>query len=47
MDIGEWPVRNAGFHFRELVSIEPPESDSNDIFLDDFIFRGVKDENSK
>ena len=47
VDIGEWPVRNAGFHFRELDSIEPPESDSNDIFVEEFLFRGFKDENNQ
>ena len=42
VDIGEWPVRNIGFHFRELDSIEPPESDFNDIFLQNSFSEGSR-----
>ena len=45
--IADWPVRHPGDHFQSLDSIEPPESDSNYIFCEEFIFRDVKDENNK
>jgi hypothetical protein len=42
----DWPIKNAGIYFRDMDSLEPPKTSSDDIFVHEFIFRGIPTQHS-